>query len=145
MATDFIGRWSTPVPNLVERGAVWKFAEAIGDPNPVYRDEVVAEQSRFGRMIAPPTFSRTFDYGTIEGFELQGEGLIHGEQVFHFERPIYVHEEVFCSTRVADTYTRDGGSGKMTFYLFEQKGQSTSGELIFTAKVNVIQRVGGAS
>lgn len=74
-------------------------------------------------MIAPPTFSRTFEYGIVEGFQLEGDGLIHGEQVFHFERPIYVGEEVYCSMRVADTYTRDGGSGKMTFYLFEQKGK----------------------
>lgn len=144
MSDDVIGRWSTPVANLVERGAVRKFADAIGDFNPLYRDDQAAKQSRYGRMIAPPTFSRTFDYGMIEGFELQKDGLIHGEQAFHFERPIYVGEEVLCSMRVADTYTRNGGSGRMTFYLLEQKGESKQGELIFTAKMNVIWREGGA-
>ncbi|MCI0183096.1 MAG: MaoC family dehydratase N-terminal domain-containing protein [Acidibacillus sp.] len=145
MTDDFIGRWSTAVPNVVERGAVRKFADAIGDANPVYRDDEAAKKSRFGQLIAPPTFSRTFEYGIVEGFQLEGDGLIHGEQVFHFERPIYVGEEVYCSMRVADTYTRDGGSGKMTFYLFEQKGETATGELIFTAKMNVIRRDGGAS
>lgn len=43
MTDDFIGRWSTAVPNVVERGAVRKFADAIGDANPVYRDDEAAK------------------------------------------------------------------------------------------------------
>ncbi|MBA4116191.1 MAG: MaoC family dehydratase N-terminal domain-containing protein, partial [Rubrobacter sp.] len=62
---QFIGQRSEPVMNVVEKGAVRKFAEAIGDLNPLYMDEEVAKASRYGRLIAPPTFPRTFDYGEI--------------------------------------------------------------------------------
>src|SRR5271166_3798802 len=43
----------------VERGAIRRFAEAIGDPNPLFHDEVAARRSRFGGIIAPPTFCRS--------------------------------------------------------------------------------------
>ena len=43
----------------VERGAIRRFAEAIGDPNPLYNDEAAARKTRFGGMIAPPTFCRS--------------------------------------------------------------------------------------
>jgi len=39
----FVGLRSEPVRNLVERGAVRRFAEAIADPSPLYADEGVAE------------------------------------------------------------------------------------------------------
>src|SRR6266566_6090129 len=43
----------------VERGAIRRFAEAVGDPNPLFNDEKRARQTRFGGMIAPPTFCRS--------------------------------------------------------------------------------------
>jgi acyl dehydratase len=39
----FVGQRSEPVKNLVERGTVRKFAEAIADPNPLYVDEAAAK------------------------------------------------------------------------------------------------------
>ena len=38
MFTELIGKRSIPVKNVVERGAVRKFAEAIGDTAPIYVD-----------------------------------------------------------------------------------------------------------
>ncbi|MBA3474210.1 MAG: MaoC family dehydratase N-terminal domain-containing protein, partial [Rubrobacter sp.] len=46
----FIGYRSEPVTNVVEKGAVKKFAEAIGDPNPLYVDEEAAKASRYGAL-----------------------------------------------------------------------------------------------
>ena len=43
----------------VERGAIRRFAEAIGDPNPLFNDEAASRKTRFGGMIAPPTFCRS--------------------------------------------------------------------------------------
>ena len=55
----FIGQRSEPVVNAVEKEAVRTFAEAIADPNPLYVDERAARISRYGDLIAPPTFLRT--------------------------------------------------------------------------------------
>lgn len=53
-----IGVESEPSVLEVERGHVRRFAEAIGDPSPLYSDEKHARKSRYGNLIAPPTFLR---------------------------------------------------------------------------------------
>ncbi len=40
----------------VEKEAIRRFADAVGDANPLYRDEEYARKSRFGSIIAPPGF-----------------------------------------------------------------------------------------
>ena len=86
----FVGRSSEPVRNVVERDAVRLFAEAIADPSPLYRDEERAKRSRYGRILAPPTFPRTFEYGRVGGLELPPAGLIHGEFRISYIRPLLV-------------------------------------------------------
>ncbi|MDB5076019.1 MAG: hypothetical protein JWO42_2198 [Chloroflexi bacterium] len=87
MWDDVVGRSSSPVTNWIERGAVKRFALAIGDLNPIYFDDEVAHASRFGRLIAPPTFPVTLDYGVVDELTLPTSGLIHGSQRFRYHRP----------------------------------------------------------
>ncbi len=129
---EFIGKGSEPVRNLVERGAVRKFAEAIADPNLLYVDERAAEQSRYGRLLAPPTFPRTFDYGEIEGLRLPVAGMIHGEFDIAYERPIFVGEDLLCRMELKDSYDKQSRRGLLGFLLFERTGESFEGERIFT-------------
>ena len=128
----FIGHRSEAVPNVVEKGAVRKFAEAIGDPNPLYVDEAAARRSRYGRLIAPPTFPRTFDYGEIEGMGSPGQGFIHGEHQIRYERPLFVGEEILCHAEVKDYYEKEGRGGSLGFQISERIGESAHGERIFT-------------
>ena len=44
MLKDTIGKRSEKVKNTIERGAVKKFAEAIGDFSPIYFDEEVGSE-----------------------------------------------------------------------------------------------------
>ena len=128
----FVGRSSEPVKNLVEQGAVRRFAEAIADPSPLYRDEEAAKESRYGRILAPPTFPRTFDYGRIEGLDLPPAGLIHGEFRIAYERPLLVGDEVLCRMQLKDSYDKRGRRGLLGFLVFERTGESPEGERVFT-------------
>ncbi len=127
----FIGQRSEAVVNVVEREVVRKFAEAIGDSNPLYVDEEAAEASRYGGLIAPPTFPRTFDYGEVEGVGSPGQGFIHGEHHIRYERPLFVGEEVRCYAEVKDYYEKDGRKGPLGFLISERVGESPEGERIF--------------
>ena len=51
-----IGQRGDPTTVEVEKGAVRKFARAIGETNPLYYDEAYAATTRFGGIVAPPTF-----------------------------------------------------------------------------------------
>jgi acyl dehydratase len=134
------GSWSVPVCNVVDAAAVRRFADAIGDPNPLWRDPQFAVSTRHKRMQAPPTFARTFDYGRLDGDWETVDGLIHGEQSFRFDRPLFVGESVHCSQRLASVSARSAGGFRTTFYVLEQRGVGADGTVVFTAKMTVLRR-----
>jgi len=138
MYDQFVGARSEAVANRAERGAVRRFAEAIGDLNPLYSDEDAAKHSRYGRMIAPPTFPITFDYGEIPGLALPPAGLIHGQQSFDYTRPLYVDEAVSCYRELESSYDRRGGLGLMTFLVFKSMGADEAGATIYTMSATLI-------
>jgi acyl dehydratase len=138
MFKEQIGKQSNKVKNVVERGAVKKFAEAIGDNHPIYFDEETGEHSRYKKNLAPPTFPRVFDYGVIEGLNLPNKGLIHGEQAFHYERPLLVGEEIYCYTLVKNYFEKKGNFGVMGFLVIENYGEDLSGRLIFSSTATVV-------
>ncbi len=51
-----IGLETAPTTTEIDKSLIRKFAIAIGDDNPLYRDEDYARASRFGGIVAPPTF-----------------------------------------------------------------------------------------
>jgi len=55
---EFVGRVYGPgAPYEVSRVKIAEFADAIGDPNPVYRDPAAARAAGHPDVIAPPTFA----------------------------------------------------------------------------------------
>lgn len=138
MLKNTIGKRSATMKNTVEKGAVKKFAEAIGDLSPIYVDEEFGKLSRFGRNIAPPTFPMTFEFGAVDELTLPSKGLIHGGQSFHYKRPLFVGEDVNCFTEVKDYYEKTGNFGEMGFLVIARSGLDTDGELIFTEESVII-------
>jgi acyl dehydratase len=135
---DQIGKQSNKVKNTVERGAVKKFAEAIGDLHPIFFDEETGEKSRYKKNIAPPTFPWVFEYGEIEGFALPEKGLIHGEQTFHYERPLFVGETIYCYFTVKRYFEKKGHFGEMGFVVLERFGEDLAGNIIFSSSTTLI-------
>ncbi|EKN65702.1 hypothetical protein BABA_18956 [Neobacillus bataviensis LMG 21833] len=138
MFKEQIGKISNKVKNVVERGAVKNFAVAIGDPHPIYVDEDTGRHSRYKNNIAPPTFPRVFDYGVIEGLNLPNKGLIHGEQSFHYVRPLLVGEEIYCYSIVKKYFEKKGNFGEMGFLVLESFGEDLAGNPIFSSTSTVV-------
>ncbi|KHD86119.1 MaoC family dehydratase N-terminal domain-containing protein [Heyndrickxia ginsengihumi] len=138
MYQNYIGKRGDKVKNIVERGLVKRFAEAIGDPHPIFIDEEFGNNSHFGCNIAPPTFPRVFDYGAIKGLHLPAKGLIHGEQSFHYERPLFIGETIYCYSEVKDYYERHGKNGEMGFLVLASSGEEPCGKNIFTSTSVII-------
>lgn len=138
MWEQLIGKQSEPVLNWVERGAVRKFAQAISDPNPLYIDEKTALRSRWGGLIAPPTFPITFDYGTIPDLTLPTSGLIHGEQRFHYTRPLRIGERVRCHASLENAYEKQGSRGLLTFLVISRESHDEEGVAVCTMHAALI-------
>ena len=56
--SEIVGREFPSATADIEKGHLKRFAEAIGDDNPLWNDELAARSMRYGGLIAPPTFLR---------------------------------------------------------------------------------------
>jgi len=57
---NMVGVEAEPEVFEVEKGHIRRFAEAVGDPNPLWQDEADARKSRYGSIIAPPMMVLAF-------------------------------------------------------------------------------------
>lgn len=104
----------------VERGAIRRFAEAIGDPSPLFNDEAAARKTRFGGMIAPPTFCRSLG-AAIPDVKLnmpEFRGLDGGSEWEYFE-PIRPGDRITVVSKIADIRESAGRLGPMVFITVE--------------------------
>jgi acyl dehydratase len=141
---SLIGRESEPVVHDVEKGAVRRFAEALGDPNPIYQDEVAARAAGFSGLVAPPTFpvALTANERFRHSLDLGTRSILHGEQQFEYARPLVAGERITVVSRVADVQEKAGASGPMDVLVIEDEGRDDKGELVFRSRATLILRRG---
>ena len=137
-----IGRKSKPAKNLIERGAIRRFAEAIGDLNPLWVDEEYAGKTRHGGIVAPPTFPVSLQVGSNvrEGLPIDLKKILHGEMEFEYLRPLRAGEVITCSAEIVDFYTKEGKSGVMSFLVTETRGVDERGELVYKFRSTTVIR-----
>lgn len=122
---SIVGKEYPPFAVTVERGRIKDFARAVGDLNPFYLDDAVGRASRWGDVIAPPTFPITFrdeqadSAALLRDLGVDISRVLHGEQEFELFRPLRPGETVLCRTRVVDLYEKAGRSGPMAFVVRE--------------------------
>ena len=139
-----IGR-TTPVSTMeIEKGHIRKFAEAVGDDNPLYCDEEHAKNSRYGGIIAPPTFVTTLGFESkgnlMEGLDINYARLLHGEQEFEYFKPIMAGDTISFSTSITDISEKEGRSGAMDIVKTEMTGHNQDGDKVFVGRSTVVIR-----
>lgn len=137
-----VGRGSPPTLNEVEKGTIRRFAEAIGDFNPIYYDDEYAKAAGFPTVVAPPTFPASF-HSAADLRELLGVGiksLLHAEQTFEYERPIFAGDRIYVATRVAEVLEKASATGKMDVAVIEDEGRDEEGNLVFKARRTLVVR-----
>jgi acyl dehydratase len=125
-----IGKTAEPRTYEVERGAIRRFAEAIGDPNPLFNREPDARASRFGGMIAPPTFCRSMMAAFPEvKIDMQGNRGLDGGSDWEYFVPIRPGDRITVQTKIADIRESDGRLGAMVFTTIETSYTNQFGQL----------------
>ncbi|WP_431810916.1 MaoC family dehydratase N-terminal domain-containing protein [Lysinibacillus sp. FW12] len=126
----------------VEKRHIRQFAEAIGDPNPLYVDEAYAKTTIYGGIIAPPSFPVAI--GTDSGQEIElpldYSRMLHGEQEFIYRRPIRPGDRLHCQMKVTDVYEKEGKNGPMQFLVMDTEMKDDEGELVVISRTNIIYR-----
>lgn len=77
------------------RLAILRFAEGIGDDNPLWTDESYAAQSHYGTLVAPPSFI----FACLGSVQVGWPGLggFHAETRMEFNQPIRVGDKIKAS------------------------------------------------
>ncbi|VVE62060.1 hypothetical protein PCA31118_00885 [Pandoraea captiosa] len=113
---SLIGTSAPPFVVEVERGAIRKFADAIGDDNPLYRDDAFARAQGYEGIIAPPTFPTCFrapnDLPWIA--TLDRRRIVAGEMGFHYHRPIIAGMRFECQWQLVGIDEKTGTRGAMS-------------------------------
>ena len=127
-------------PYEVAREKIREFADALGDPNPAYRDPEVAKRHGHPDVIAPPTF------GIVVGFEplqamLDEVGLplsriMHADQKFTAHRPILPGDLLNAVLTVDSVRTLAGNDIIAT----RTDITTVAGEPVVTASAKIIHR-----
>jgi acyl dehydratase len=113
---------SEPLVNEVEAGAIKKFARAIGDSNPLFNDEEAARKSRYGGLIAPPTFCRSLSSGPAKvSVESPYPANLDGGSEWEYFGPVRPGDRITVTTYLADAFERAGRLGNMLFMVRETK------------------------
>ncbi len=139
---SLIGRESEPVVHEVEKGAIRRFAEALGDPNPVYVEEAAARAAGYPALVAPPTFpvALTSNERFRHSLDLGTRSILHSEQQFEYVRPILAGDRITVRSKVADVQERAGASGPMDVLVVEDEGRDDQGALVFRTRATLILR-----
>ena len=159
--TSAIGKPTGASRVRIERGPVSYFAGAVKDTNPIYRRADAAKDAGFDAIPVPPTyfFSAAGTFGAfpedqpadanppsspmmevIGALMAKGGMVLHGEQEFVYHRPIVVGDVVHREGKVADLYSKESGGRTMTFLVTEDEYRDDKGELVLTARMNLIHR-----
>ncbi|MFC2058538.1 MaoC family dehydratase N-terminal domain-containing protein [Chloroflexota bacterium] len=130
-------------PEVADIWGILRYVAATEDPNPLWRDEECAKQSRWGGIIAPPTFVEVFcpaNRGTRE----QGVGAIPdmpfktpferrqaaGEDMKFFA-PIRPGDAISCVGKLGDIWEKQSSAGKtMVFARLDKEYHNQNNELV---------------
>ncbi len=137
-----LGKVTTATPNDVEKGAIRKFAEAIGDLNPLYLDPEVARAAGFSNVTAPPTFPLSFSCGT-DIKDLLGapaRSLLLADMNIEYERPLVAGDRILVTSKVADITERPGAAGKVSVAIVEDEGRDDLGKLVYRLRKTWVAR-----
>jgi len=112
---SLVGSLSQPFVVEVERGAIRRFAEAVGEPSPIYRELPAARAAGFEDIPAPPTFPTAFRPPQEPAWtrDLDRRRILAGEMSFHYERPVLAGMRLECRVRFVDVEDKSSASGSM--------------------------------
>jgi acyl dehydratase len=139
---SLVGRESEPVTVEVERGMILRFAEALGDPNPIYTDEAAARAAGHGALVAPPTFPAVLSQNERfrQSLDLGTRLVIHGDQQFEYGRPVVAGDRLTLKSRVAEVLERAGASGPMDVLVIEDEARDAQGNFVFRSRATLVLR-----
>ncbi len=149
-----IGRTGETMIMEVEKGAIKKLADAVGDPNPLYWNDEYARSSRYGSIVAPPgffgwptkwpemgpTFSRLREELTTTISEAGFPRVLDGGIEYDFFAPVRAGDTLAALPKIINIFDRESKGSTMLFSVTETTYTNQNGALVAKARQTLIHR-----
>jgi acyl dehydratase len=130
----------------VEEGAIQRYAQAIGDPNPLYNAPGFASKTEYGRLLAPPGFTGwpvkagRLSERLIGSLAKAGapSRLLDGGIEFEFIEPIGAGDVLTATTKIANITERETRLGKTMFTTLETTFVNKKGDVALKSRSTFI-------
>ena len=133
-----IGVESEPGVIEVERETIRRVADALQDPNPLWRDEEYAKKTSWGGIIAFPI---AFHPSTRSGkpratYEspIRGGGGAPVTDEWEFFEPVRPGDTITTRTKIVDFFQREGRRGQMLFTVNEATYTNQHGRVVMVQR-----------
>jgi len=118
-----IGFTTQPSTIAVDPWRVQLFCQAIGEADPIYRDESAARDAGHPACPVPPTFLRAIEADHCSAAEILKilgipvASVLHAEQSFEYHAPVHVGDRIEVTRTLTDSY--DKRDGALTFIVLD--------------------------
>lgn len=139
-----------PGVDSVEKGIIRRYCLAVGNSNPLYVDEAYARKTRFGGIIAPPTY--VFDVSNNVAAKVGKDGrslsrvslpppvprIARGGNEYEWLLPVRPGDVITTTRRIAEMTEKQGRSGPLVFVLSETRYTNQKGEKVAVNRETLI-------
>jgi acyl dehydratase len=135
-----IGVESEPSVYEIQAEPIRRWAEAIGDPNPLYRDEEYARSKGYRGVVAPPGFVAQYAFpvkagsGGRRSFRSPFARGLNGGNEYEFFKPVQAGDTITATSKLAELRERPGRLGTMLFIISETTYRNQDGEVVAKAR-----------
>jgi len=123
-----------PFHTVVCKDTIRHFVDGVGDVNPLYRDEEYARETRYGRLVAPPSWLYSvFPTWVPQG--LKGVHAFHSGNDWTFYKPLF--EGDIITPELTFTHFEEKKSefaGRTVIVHYDDNFYNQRGELVANAK-----------
>jgi acyl dehydratase len=147
-----IGQISEHVYDVTAKD-IRRYAQAIGDPNPLYHDESYARGTTHGGIIAPPLFCHALAFEDVPADQLRADGLpteldvplptaraVGGGSRFDVGEPVRPGDVITARKEISDIYRKSGKSGDLVFVVLDTTYTNQDGAVVAHERGSFVNR-----
>jgi acyl dehydratase len=139
---QLLGKQFGPLVYEVDKSMIQRFAEAIEDPNPLYNDDAYAKKSRYGALLAPPTFVTALRLDEFANGVIYAKcplpGVLNGGNEIEYFQPIKAGDMISVTGKLANV--REPQLGKMLLLIMEFYFHNQKKEPVAKCTLTIIRR-----
>jgi acyl dehydratase len=138
----------------VTKRDIKRFAQAIGEVDPIHFNEDYAKGTRYDAIIAPPLFCQMFTFEDVPPDRLPSDGspveidvpvpaqrTVGGGSSYEIFQRVKAGDQITARSTLRDVFVKEGRSGRLYFVVVETEFSNQRNEIVAKETATYIKRV----